>query len=165
MLLAGMNSVTAVNRTLQGMHEGKQLDYATPAASCWLELHVSLEGLSSIVKLASTLLSSTWLLSCLEPIQNGLTTLCSLRGSGLWPPTFLRNRTANGSWSYIKVDPFLQQVVSDFYSKWYLTVLRQCCSILAAQAGHSLAPIAQYRTQSSRNVWLDDLYKSSCHVV
>ena len=113
MLLAGMNSVTAVNRTLQGMHEGKQLDYATPAASCWLELHVSLEGLSSIVKLASTLLSSTWLLSCLEPIRNGLTTLCSLRGSGLWPPTFLRNRTANGSWSYIKVDPFLQQVVSD----------------------------------------------------
>lgn len=44
---------------------------------------------------------------------------------------------ANGSWSYIKVDPFPQQVVSE-------CVLGHCCSIVAAQAGHSLFPPAQY---------------------
>ena len=50
---------------------------------------------------------------------------------------------ANGSWCYIKVDPFLQQVVSE-------CLLGHCCSIVAAQAGHSLAPTAQYRTSSNR---------------
>jgi len=51
MLLAGMNSVTALNTTLRAIHENKQLDYATPAPSVLLTLHISLnDSLSMLIQ-------------------------------------------------------------------------------------------------------------------